>query len=333
MIADEGDTVSQLCPAIRAELPVLALAFFQDHFLIVVTCQAVRLWDVAGRRWFGDIPVTASPPWDRAVFSPSCRRLAIGSEKGEVHVWDVTDAQPLGVLPAADGGPIRSMAFSSDDRFLATTGSRGTVQLWDVTSGEPSYLPLPDKGDVCAVALSPDGSHLAAGRSDGTVLLWNLVSGSYAGDIAADDQPLSSILLSCDGRHLAIRNRTGRIRILWDAVPIPPHAAQPGAAPFLAFSPDGRHLVSGMPDGSLGAWDVAAHSALLTSGGHQLTHHDLNGPLAFSSDSSVLAVSHNHAVVLYAWHPQLRHLLSPEEHSGRQGPAPTSRPWATPRLS
>lgn len=331
IIADEGDMISLLYPGVRIELPVLAVAFLQDHFLVVVTSKAVRLWDVGARRWFGDVPVTVEPGWDQAMFSASCRWLAIGRENGAVYLWGMNRAQTSGTLGPADMGPLRSMAFSSDDRYLATNSSSGSVQLWDVASGEPANLM--GSGDAYAIAFSPDGSHLATGNADGTVQLWDVVTGSPAGGhIAADDQPLSSVLFSPDGRHLAVRNRTGRIRILWDAVSLPSHTATTGTGHSMSFSPDGRYLAASTEDGSLAWWDVAARSVLPAPTRLHPKQDHPSGPLVFSRDSSVLAAAHDQVICLYAWQPPLRRFLHSEEPPVRAPRAPARRPWAAPRL-
>ncbi len=241
---------------------VLGLQLSADGKLLVATTTggALQLWDVGGGKVVERAVLTGHKNGARAVaLSADGRRLASGGGDQTVRLWDLGGPTPreLAALPghARSGGAV---ALSPDGKRLAATGDKGGVRLWDVSGAAPKERPGvagrtgpgPD-----ALAFSPDGQALAVpasrGFSDYTVQLWD-VSG---------EQPRQ-------------------------AAEAPGHSSRVLA---LAFSADGKTLVSGGGDNAVRAWDVAAGSLRprLPLRGHAGALSDV----AFAPDRPLLATA------------------------------------------
>jgi|SRR5579871_984078 len=67
---------------------------------------------------------------DAVVYSPDGKRLATGSEDGNIHLWDAATGAPLLSLKAAESWTMR-LAFSPDGKRLLSINDKD-VQVWDV---------------------------------------------------------------------------------------------------------------------------------------------------------------------------------------------------------
>ena len=105
-------------------------------------------------------------------FSGDGRRLAWGTEAGEVVVRDLVEHREL-MRADAHSGLIFSLAFTPDGRRLASGSNDTTIRLWDVADGAQVAL-INDHADyVHDLAFSADGGRLASASGDGTFRVWN----------------------------------------------------------------------------------------------------------------------------------------------------------------
>jgi WD40 repeat protein len=124
------------------------------------------------------------------------------------------------------------------------------------------------------VAFSPDARYLVTGGAKGSVEVWSAGTGGPVGTLGSHDRQVRGLVFSRDG-HLASASGDGVVK-LWDATRLneaqEPYrtfrARVPGQGLNVAFSPDGRRLVTGGPENTVKVWDVRTGDELRTLRGH-----------------------------------------------------------------
>ena len=176
------------------------------------------------------------------TLSPDATRLAATSSDGHeiypIRIWNTNTKELLFTLEGHTQW-IPTLAFSPDSKTLASGDIRNTIRMWDMDTRTPRASFKISTGGFRALTLSPNGKLLASGSNDGRVRLWDATVKKQAG-------------WSTFGKYvptLTLRGHKNRVSAL-------------------AFSPDGKTLITGSHDGSIRAWDTTIGSKRFTSLGH-----------------------------------------------------------------
>ncbi|MDE0682738.1 MAG: sigma-70 family RNA polymerase sigma factor, partial [Candidatus Poribacteria bacterium] len=234
---------------------------------------------------------------------------------------------------------------SSKNPLLVSAAFNGEITFWDVETsqrrGEVTSPLRQNSGHrdwYSAVAFSPDGTKLVSAAADGTIVfggfpigfsstkpdnLIRLTDVSTGDELATLQRGSSELIFSPDDRTKTVAiTSSGAIR-LWntetgDELVIPIHDDLPlgfhhnvPTVLAVAFSPDGRWLVSGTTEGEIRMWDVATGEPLAVFS--ELTepmereHLRHISALAFSSDRALLAAGT--PTQLHLWDVRTGHKL------------------------
>ncbi|HUE73801.1 MAG TPA: protein kinase [Pirellulaceae bacterium] len=267
------------CHAVRSLGGAYTVAFRppDGRLLAAGNEGVVTLWD-----WENDRP---SNPWQEyelhalpVAFSPDGRRLATGGAAQQLQrLWDVETGELLRTLPAHTL-PVSALAFSPDGGRLASASLDRSVAVYDTTSGELLSTFL-HTGNVLCVAFSPSGRRLASAGEDKIVRVWDAATGREVLGLRGHAEECKCLAFSPDpeGWRLASASPDGTIRI-WDASPLRANEGQESLTftehtdelRSVAFSPDGRKIVSAGHGGLAKVWDPATGQVSLDHPAHKI---------------------------------------------------------------
>jgi WD40 repeat protein len=157
-------------------------------------------------------------------------------------------------------GGIASTHFSPDGKFIATGGGDKMIRMWDVAQAKLVHEWKGPTSFTCAVRFSPDGHTLAA---------------------AGYETGAGNAIYFYD-------TRTGK-----ELPTLPGHPS--GGVRRLAFTPDGRQLVSGGFDGAVIVWDLAQRKEVRNIKVESGTVYDLS----LSLDGKMLATAGREGLKLW----------------------------------
>ncbi len=267
---------------------------FQNHRFVLAGKEGkFELWDVSSKtklRTFSGYKKKV----EAIALSPDGRRALAGDILGRLMLWDVETGQALQVLRTE--GPrwnamIDAAAISPDGR-LGLTGGGGdsTLQLWDLQSGREAvpleadkkldpdlHIPIPTVGSL---AIFRDGrTAMTAGDPGRAMYVWDLKTGKQLRRIEEKTKISGALALTRDGRFAASAYwlppstngdpppHKDLVMKLWEVSSGKElhefagsgnlGAGLGGSIDTLAFSPDGRFILSGGIDDWLRLWDVS----------------------------------------------------------------------------
>ena len=285
-----------------------------------------KLWDAATGREL--LTLTGHTGFvSRVAFSPDGRYLATSSQDRTAKIWDTKSGQEVLTL-TGHTSELLYVRFSPDGTHLATNSGDGATKLWllkssegDIVSGRELFTLAGHTALVLGIDFSPDGTRLATGSFDGTAKVWDISPSRELFTLNAHTAEVFGLAFSPAGTRLATASLDGTAK-MWDISAVlntgisrlvyseSVEEITPGAASVrelltfsghtgevysVAFSPDGRRVVTVSSDQTAKIWDTTSGQELFTLTGHNpapqvLTYPGITG-VAFSPDGTCLATA------------------------------------------
>jgi WD40 repeat protein len=205
------------------------------------------------------------------VFSLDGKSLISGGESlgsGSIRIWQVATGKSIRELGDALIGSW-DLALFPDGRTLADAGDDNHIRIWDLhTKKLIREIGRGDRKGGLAVAVAPDGKAFACLGVKTAIQIYGADTGELL--LRIKERRGWIIRYSPDGKLLA--SGAGDCVILWDAqTGKKVRAIDQGLGGFhaLAFSCDGRALVTGGADNTIALWDVATGKELKRFRGHR----------------------------------------------------------------
>jgi eukaryotic-like serine/threonine-protein kinase len=208
-----------------------------------------------------------------AAFSSDSRQVLTAGLDFTARLYDANTLKELRILPG-HSGRITAVAFSPNGQGLATASEDGTARIWERAAAESPLTIQTGQGNG-SVALSQDGRWFAtlASRTN-KVMIWDVATRKLLRTLSSDQVRQFAIYehylaISPNGQRVVAGQRTPPGATVWDA--------NTGAELFtlktqdgvntVAFSPDGKRLVTAGFQGPPQVWDAATGGLLFTLGG------------------------------------------------------------------
>ncbi len=251
--------------------------------------------------------------------SKNGEKIIVGCDDESVVVWNRKIDSSFTLNERH--GNVNSVAFSPDDRFILTGNSNGKAYLYDTLTNNVVKTFDEHVAAINAVAFSPNGKYILTGSADSTSKLWNIETQSVLNTFDGHKGVITSVAFSPDGKKV-VRGSTDSSIVITEIEPFinPPKRKQDyivssksltvkkterqnvvydsvntieqrfnneiAAVTSVAFSPDGKKIVTGCTDFTAKVWDL--HSGHFKS---FVEHFDVVTAVAFSDDNTIITSS------------------------------------------
>lgn len=191
--------------------------------------KTLRLWNTATGQLV-EPPSEFDSAINAVAYSPDGSRLATGFDNAQLGLWTIPEGREVEPTdPKQRSGhadSVEAIAFSADGARLVSAGNDSWMRLRDARTG--ALLGTKFEGltsTVYALAFSPDDKTLASGDYNGSVRLWDVSTGAAL-----------------------------RAAVVGHTDPVASFSLREGRRTDLAFSPDGRFIISASVDATLRFW-------------------------------------------------------------------------------
>lgn len=253
--------------------------------------STARLWDVRTMQQIGGA-MRHDAGVNGVTFVNESNLLVTTSIDGTTRTWRTPEMLAIGA-PRRSASIVQA-ADVSRSLMIASPTQGGAVDLWSV-DGERAASSLPH-GGLAMVRFEPTGRFLVTAAAEGLVRIWDLAPAmSSVPRIVQDEMDFPShVAASPDGRSVVVSSGgspdgSAAVRVFDVATGAPFTPAMRFWATSLpvAFSPDGRRLLTASSGGDVRLWDTRTGEPLTPLLREQIPLH----VAAFSPDGETFAVA------------------------------------------
>ncbi|BAZ30469.1 WD-40 repeat protein [Cylindrospermum sp. NIES-4074] len=230
----------------------------------------IFLWQLKKQKWqyISELKGQHNKRVRCVAFNPSGDRLASAGNDKKVVLWDISNVKNPRLLQefTQHSDRVLSLAFSPNGLYLASSSRDHTIRLIDIkTRNGQSNLGDHEhrhQDQVHSIAFSPDSDKLVSGGFDKKLKLWEVPSGNciqtwteYQKILSVAFHPTKQIVASAGDNHIIT---------LWDISDannskptiIKTLKGHKRAVESIAFSPDGKKLISCSQDQTIKFWEI-----------------------------------------------------------------------------
>jgi len=213
--------------------------------------QTIRLWNCntgsAGRVLAGH----SHWVWGVAFGNSNTTLYSVGDTT--LRTWNTRTGKQERSVEVTDK-QVRALALTPDGKSAVVGDNDGRVTTWDLASGELKSTLTRHTNEVSGVAVSPNGKWIASTGFDGKLLIHSATDGTLTRTLKGSKAALQSLAFRPDSQHIAAGSQESEI-FIWSVMDGKPQASvadeDAGYVFRLAWSPNGRQLISAQENGSI----------------------------------------------------------------------------------
>ena len=230
--------------------------------------QVIRTWNLPSMAPSARVLAVHEGTPGVLASSSDGRWVAVGGSDNLIHLIDTNSGSVLHSL-SGHSGSIRHLSFSNDPLLLASTSDDRSIRVWTLPDGKVKMAYSGNQSTPVSATISSDGKYLVSGHENGSLKKWHLEVASpvsFSGDNGAGAH---RITVSPDGKWYATSgSRRGVPAInLWDSATqslIRSFIGHAGEITSIAFSSNGKRIISGSSDRTARIWDSEIGRSLRT---------------------------------------------------------------------
>jgi WD40 repeat protein len=227
----------------------------------------LKLWDGETGAEIRSFEGHSGAIWALA-YSPDGRYIVSGADDGEIRVWDARTGLLRHTFKPG-GGVVYALAYSPDGKRIASGTADGVIRTWDAESFYPARSFYGHGAAISALDFSPDGGYLLSGAFDTLIKIWRLSDGLTQMSFGGVNLSVKSAGWGDNSRFVS--GGEGGLITVWDAdgkrqlLTLSGHS---GEARQVAYSMDGKLIVSASADSAIKVWDARTGREIRTLEGH-----------------------------------------------------------------
>jgi len=253
---DANDYSARLrCPA-RSRAQPVSVAGSED--IIVAGCSDGRLlsFDFAQGQNLWQIDNAHRGGATSVKISSNVRFVISGGHEGELRVWELKTREMVSNLKE-HAARVNELRLFPNDQFAVSVSRDRCLLTWDLRTEKRVTQHRGKHGGINGLTVASNQTTVITASQEKTLTYWDLRMADPVRTIELDEEVLS-VSLSPDDVHLATAG-TGQVVKIWDvALGAEKTSGHGHSRPVqkLAFSPDGKQVVSVGLDHAVMVWNV-----------------------------------------------------------------------------
>ncbi|KAJ8589382.1 WD40 repeat-like protein [Rhizopogon salebrosus TDB-379] len=207
------------------------------------------------------------------VHLPGEQRMMTCSHDGSLRVWNLQTGKQTGNDWRDGESGVNTIALSLDGKKVISGSGDAVVRLWDVDMGKVIAKWTGHNSGVVHICWNRDGRWVVSGDDEGTARVWDVESGKTVLVIETGLTQVWAVIYSPDTTMIATggHKREEEYLKIWDANTgelVANLKGDTGTVYCLAWTADGKTLISGSEDHSIRTWNTTTWQQIAVLTGH-----------------------------------------------------------------